>query len=184
MADVEHEKLLKLYELAINEEHRFLNAHQNRVAFYSGILSALIAGTVAGLFQASEWYQFAILCFGPVLIFLISTIAIDGTFRLYQRFVEVVTTRAKVEQKLGLTEGHLGNSNAAHSYWQSEPLVPPRHIKSRRNSESSEAFIEKYSKRGYHLWTTRLFRGFQGISVLMFVGMLALTIWNAPCVNS
>lgn len=87
MTDAEYEKLLKLYELAINEEHHFLDAHQNRIAFYSGVLSALVAGTVAGLFHASEWYHLAILCVGPVLIFVVSRIAIDGTFRLYQRFL-------------------------------------------------------------------------------------------------
>ena len=57
MTGTEHEELFKLYEFAVNEEHHFLDAHQNRIAFYSGILSALVAGTVVGLFQASEWYH-------------------------------------------------------------------------------------------------------------------------------
>ncbi len=179
MTDAEHEKFLKLYNLAINEEHHFLDAHQNRTAFYSGILSALVAGTVAGLLQASESYHLAILCVGPVLIFVVSKIAIDGTFRLYQRFLEAVTIRAKIEQELGLTKKHSVNTNATDSYWQSEPIIPFRHIESRKGCESSDAFVREHSKRGYHLWTIRLFRTFQWVSVFMFVSMLSLTIWKA-----
>jgi len=179
MVGMGNEELLKLYELAINEEHHFLDAHQNRVAFYSGILSALVAGTVAGFFQASEWYHLAFLCIGPVLIFVVSTIAIDGTLRFYQRFVDAVTVRAKIEQELGLTEERSVNTNVSGSYWQSEPIIPPRHIKSRKESESSDAFIKKHLTKGYHLWTIRWFRGFQGISVAMFVSILSLTLWKA-----
>ncbi len=103
MMDMKNNNLLKLYELAINEEHHFLEAHQSRVAFYTGIVSALAAGTVAGLFQVTEWYHLLALCVGPLLIFVVSSIAIKGTLRLYQRFLEAVTTRAKIEQELGLT---------------------------------------------------------------------------------
>ena len=179
MTGTEHEELFKLYELAVNEEHHFLDAHQNRIAFYSGILSALVAGTVVGLFQASEWYHLAILCVGPVLIFVVSKIAIDGTFRLYQRFLEAVTIRAKIEQELGLTKKRSVNTNATNSYWQSEAIIPLRHIRSRKDYLSSNAFIREHSTKGYHLWTRRLFRAFKWISVLMFAGMLSLTIWKA-----
>lgn len=179
MAPMENEKLLKLYELAINEEHHFLDAHQARVAFFSGILSALFAGTAAGLFQASEWYHFAILCIGPVLIFVVSRIAIDGTFRLYQRFLEAVTVRAKIEQELGLTKRRSGNADATDSYWQPEPIIPLRHIESRKRYKSSDAFVTGYSTKGYHRWTVRLYYGFQWLSVLMFVSILSLTVCKA-----
>ena len=179
MTDAECEKLLKLYELAVGEEHQFLDAHQNRVAFYSGILSALVAGTIAGLFQASEWYHLAILCVGPILIFVVSRIAIDGTFRLYQRFLEAVTIRAKIEQQLGLTQKHSVNSDATGSYWQSEPIITLRHIESRKAYESSSSFITEHSRKGYHFWTIRLFRTFQWVGIFMLVVMLFLTISKA-----
>ncbi len=179
MAGMGNEELLKLYELVINEEHYFLDAHQNRVAFYSGILSVLVAGTVAGFFQASEWYHLVFLCVGPVLIFVVSTIAIDGTFRIYQRFLEAITIRAKIEQELSLTKKHSVNTNVSGSYWQSEPIIPLRHIKSREDYESSNAFIKNHETKGYHLWTIRLFRGFQGVSALMFVGILSLIFCKA-----
>ena len=178
MMTTNKDNLLKLYELAINEEHRFLEAHQARVAFYSGIVSALVAGTVAGLLHSSEWYQIAVLCVGPALIFAVSTIAIDGTFRLYQRFLEAITIRAKIEQELGLTRKCSSNAHATDLYWESEPIIPLRHIESRKSYESSDAFIKQNSTKGYHFWTVRLFRAFQGLSILMFVGIFTLVIWK------
>jgi hypothetical protein len=176
---MQDDKLLKLYESAVNEEHYFLDAHQKRVAFYLSILSAIVAGVVAGLFQASEWYHLAILCVGPVLIYAVSAIGIEGTFRLYQRFLEAVTIRAKLEQELGLTKKRSVGTNATNSYWQSEAIIPLRHIESRKDYESSDAFIKEHARRGYHLWTIRLFRVFQGIAFLMFAGTLSLAIWEA-----
>jgi len=174
MADAEHQKLLKLYELSINEEHHFLDAHQNRVAFYCGILSALFAGTVAGFFQASEWHHKAFLCIGPVLICALSAIAIKGTSRLYQRFLEAVTIRAKIEQELGLTKVPSVKTNVTDPYWQSEPITPPRHLKERKKFESSEIFIKKHKTRGYQLWTICWFWCFLVIGVLMLVGIWIL----------
>ena len=178
MPGMENEELLKLYELSINEEHHFLDAHQNRVAFYCGILSALFAGTVAGFFQVSEWPYLAFLCVGPMLIFFVSKIAIDGTFRFYQLYLESVTVRAKIEQELGLTRkpSVTVDANVTDSYWQSEPLIPPRHLKDRKESNSAQNFIEERKTKGYQLRTRLLFRGFQWISVLMLVGIVVGTI--------
>jgi len=173
-----YEKLLKLYELAINEEHYYGNAHQDRIAFYSGILSALVTGTGVGFFQASEWYHFAFLCVGPILIFAVSTIAIEVAFREYQRFLETVTVRAKIEQKLGLTSTQRSGASASDFYWQSEPIIPHRHIESRRKHESSRSFIDAHATKGYHLWATRLFRVFQCLSILMFLALLCQAIWK------
>jgi hypothetical protein len=102
----------------------------------------------------------AILCAGPLLIFTISTIAIDGTFCLYQRFLEAITIRAKIEQELGLTKMRSDNADSSNSYWWLEPIIPLRHIESRKGCDSSDAFINEYSTKGYHLWTVRLFRAF------------------------
>jgi hypothetical protein len=171
----EQDTLLKVYELAINEEHYFLDAHQTRIAFYSGIVTALVAGTVAGLFKAEEWYFVAMLCVGPILIFLISTIAVNGSFRMYQRYLEAVTTRAKIEQELGLTKTRWGE---ADSYWRFESLIPKRHIESREGHKSSEEFIKEYSTKGYHLWTISLFTWCKRLSIIGLPGIVFLAVWR------
>jgi len=128
----ENEKLLKLYELAIREQHYFLDRHQSRIAFYSGILSALLAGTAAGLYKASESYQLILLLIGPPIIFIVSAMAITSTFRIYRLFLEAVTIRAKIEQTLGLTKASRGHTETNDAYWDLEAVIPERYIKSRK----------------------------------------------------
>jgi hypothetical protein len=88
MTDMENAKLLKLYELAINEEHHFLEQHQSRIAFYSGIVSALVAGTADGLFQASNgiMWQFFVQALSSSLLYRLSqlmvlSVCISGFWR-------------------------------------------------------------------------------------------------------
>ena len=180
----EYDKLLKLYELAVDEHHFYVATHQKRIEFYSGILSALLTGTVIGFLQASEWYHFALLCVGPVLIFAISAIAVQGIFRYYQRLLETITVRAKIEQRLGLTSKQPSGADVLDSYWRSEPIIPHRHIESRGEHESSQAFIDAYVNKGYQLWARRLFRVFQWLSIVILFALLSLAIWKAllmPC---
>ena len=54
MKDEDRDLLLKIYELIINEEHHYIKTHQSVISFYSGIITALVAGIVVGVFQASE----------------------------------------------------------------------------------------------------------------------------------
>jgi hypothetical protein len=176
---METENLMKLYELAVNEEHYYVDAHQDRIAFYMGLITAIVAAIGAGLLQASEWYHFAALCIGPALIFVVSKNARSGITRFYQRFLETVTIRAKIEQELGLTQQSSSNLNATHLYWASEPIIAPRHVNSRRTYESSETFVKEHLKKGYHSITMRLFGGFQWLSIPIFIGLLALAIWTA-----
>jgi len=177
----EREQLLKLYELAISEEHHYLDAHHKRIDFYTGILSALLTGTMVGLFQAKQWYHFVFLCIAPVLICVVSRIAIQGTFRVYQLLLETITARAKIEQELGLTNRQPGSADDPDSYWRSEPLISHRHIESRKKYKSSKAFIDAHVTKGLQLGARCLFRVFQWLSVLVLLGLLALAMWCARC---
>ncbi len=164
MAQIDFEKLL---EIEIDEEHHFLEAHQKRVAFYSSILSALTAATIAGAMKASLSYHYFLLLAGPLLIFSISHIAKDGTFRIYQRFLEAITIRAKLEDVLGLTTS-LKEFNIEAKYWSDEPFIPHRHLEARMGSQSTNDFIESRKKSGYHKSSLYLFNTFQFVAVLIF----------------
>jgi hypothetical protein len=176
--EVTVQELIKLYALSINEEHHFIEAHQNRVAYYSGLATAIIAGLAAGLFQSSEWYHYAALTIGPVMLCAISIIAREGTFRLYQRFLEAVTVRAKLEQALDLTKKSFQTQDSEGLYWKSEPIIAHRHIESRRAYNTSDEFIRQHAEKGYHGVTLRLFRGLQWLSIVMFIGLLSLAVWR------
>ena len=179
MSKPEHDELLNIYELIVGEEHYFLEAHQIRVAFYTKIVLGIVAVTVAGVFLASQWYHFAALCAGPILTYAISNIARDACFRFYQRFLETITTRAKIEQNLGMTQPQPEQAGAEDAYWPAEPLVAARHVTSRKRYRSSEIFIVSSMKKGFHRWTERLFRGFEVLSGVGFIGLLFLTVLKA-----
>jgi hypothetical protein len=172
------QQLIKLYALSIEEEHYYIEAHQDRVAYYSGLATAIIAGVAAGLFQSSEWYHYAALTIGPVMLCAISIIARAGTFRLYQRFLEAVTVRAKIEQELDLTRKSAEDNDSEERYWKSEPIIGNRHISSRQAFTTSEEFIKAHSEKGYHGVTLGLFKGLQWLSIAMLIGLLSLTVWS------
>jgi len=152
-APIQNQDILTLYELAIGDHHFFAREHQNRIHFHAGLISALIIAIAVGFIKATKWYHFVALLFGPVLVFTISHIAVGATVRLYQCLLEAITMRSKIEQKLGLTTSRTCESNGNNEYWQSEPIVPFRYIKSRRDSQSSQAFVLEHLWKGYQRTT-------------------------------
>jgi hypothetical protein len=154
------DELFKLYEIVIHEEHYFLESHQNRVAFYSSLQSALVAGIAVGLLQGTQWYHFLILCIGPILLYIVANSAVSGTSRLYQRYLETVTTRAKIEQELSLTVKQNQTEKHSEGYWKAEPFISFRHIENRQSTKSSDEFIKSFSSKGNQKITLELFRAF------------------------
>ena len=168
---------LKLYDIFVKEEQHFLESHQTRVKFYTSIISALLVATVAGILKSTEWHHYLLMLVGPTLSFFVSVIALDGTFRLYQRFLESVSMRAKIEQIIGMTKQTKFQEDNVPSYWDNESIVPPRHLQSRIESKSTENFIKTYSKKGYHRSTHHLFRIFQILSAIMFIIISIRAVW-------
>lgn len=175
---IERCELLKLLELYIDEEHKFLESHQKRVAFYSSIISAVLAATIAGIFKSTESIHYLFLIVGPILIYIICLIALDGTFRFYQRYLETVTQRAKIEQLLLLTQPTVVNDRKNILYWSDEPVIPERLLQSRMNMESSSIFIEQSKNKGYQKITKLFFILFQSIAFMLAL-FLILLYFNA-----
>ena len=168
------ESLVDLYKVFVDEETKFLEMHQGRVKFFLGITSGIVAGTIAGIYKSTLWYQFALMSLGPVLIFFTCSISIEGVFRLYQRFLEAISVRAKLEQQLGLTKTLPLMSE--EDYWPGEPIVAPRHFDSRKKYSTSKEWIEAHSNHGYHLWTVRLFRGGQVLALVLLAVIVFLSV--------
>ena len=163
----------KLLQLAVEEEHWALDTHQNRVAFYTSFISAILAITVAGFIQVGESIHYWILLIGPLVTFVISIIALDGTFRFYQLFLEAVSIRAKCEQAIGITDPKQIPKNPPE-YWKDESLLPDRHLNARGSTPSSSKFISQHLSLGYQRPTRRLFLFFQALSVVMGGVLVAL----------
>ena len=125
---------IKLYEMAIDEEHYFSASYDNRIAFFLKIISTLIGVTVVGFYKATSLSHYLFLSVGPITIAVTSNLAKESIKRTYQRFLEAVTVRAKLELDLGLTDER-GNKNS--KYWANEPYIFTRHIQSREDTNTS-----------------------------------------------
>lgn len=114
---------LDLLKLAWEEEKFFLEDMHRRLVFFGGLLPVLLGATIAGLFQAKEWWHFAALASGPVLVFLLTGAARRAVTRSYQRFLEAIARKAKLEVDLGM-----GKERATGGEWfERESLLTPRH---------------------------------------------------------
>jgi len=172
---MEKEDLFTLYRLVIEQEEYFLTEHQKRIAFYVGLLSTLIVGTVAGIYYAKNWYHFVPLVVGPILIVGIASLAKRGTTRLYQRFLETITILAKVEEDLGLTQERNKDSKVSDIRWvTSEPFVTKRHMDSRAEGKTSKDWVDVHltKKDNYHGVTMNLF----GLAHLLGWLLFAFTV--------
>ena len=164
MKKLDNKELLELYKSTIDEEHFYLEAHQKRANFFTGIISTLIGVSIFGLIQLSVdtnsvWYHFIILLFVPLLIVIISEIGKKGTFRFYQRFIETVTVRAKIEHELGFTNNRLVTPKSK-DWWKFEQIIPPRHLEKRSDYNSSEEFVKDKKHSGYQGVIEKMFDTF------------------------
>ena len=96
--------VLDLYKVAVDEVHKYHVLHQHRVAFFAGLVSSLMAGTVAGLLNAKSSIHCLLVALGPVAMFAVCMIALKSINGIYRLIMETVTTRAKLEQIIGLSE--------------------------------------------------------------------------------
>ena len=109
--------------------------------------------------------HFFALSFGAVIVFFISELAIKGIYHSYKSFLETVTVRAKIEQRLGLAD----ISDIEYYHWGNEPIVYHRYIESRNKYNSSAEFVKSTLNEDSHKWTKFLFTFFKLISIFMFI---------------
>lgn len=186
MPELKNNNLLKLLELTINEEQFFLVEHQKRITFFTGVISTLLGITIYGfndliskylLSQNNEViniYPFVFLIIIPFLIICVSIIAKASTFRFYQRFIETITIRAKIEHDMGLTANRL-MQDSLKSNWEMDPYLPPRYLMARKGTPVE--FIYTRLNKGYQKWARRLFDIFSVISIIIITGLL-VTIFH------
>ena len=178
-------QLLKLYELQINEGHVYLKVYENRIGFYSGLISAIIGGIIYSItsFISSPIFP-GLLIAELLLLAAISQLAIIGTDRQYRQLLENITVRAKIEIKLGLTESITDNKIAKVINWESEPIVATRHLKSRKEYRTSEKFINDKLGKGYNSWPRAILRGIQIFCGIAIIIVLTSVYWQPHFIRS
>ena len=172
----EDEKLYKLYLLNSKNEKYFLSEHQKRVSFYFGLISALIAASIAGVMKSDKWYYGFLLICGPIAIIVVSRLGKKGVNRLYQRFLESITTIKKIEHDFGLTIKRNKNPDDENAWVANECFLPCRYIKATKYNSSDEwvnnhMFFSE-DKKGS---TNKRERNYNGVVSLLF----DITFWLA-----
>jgi hypothetical protein len=161
--------------MAVEEEHRWAEAHQSRLNFLTGLVSAVVAGTVAGILRAEGWFDYAALCSGPIIIIGLTALARRVPDQYYKRFLKAVAMRAKLEQRIGLTSSLPEPSVTGDSaYWATEPIVAAHHLESRRKFAKSEDWLSQNLGKGYNRVSRRLLGFGFTIGVVLLIALLGM----------
>jgi hypothetical protein len=168
---LDNKQILELYKSASDENLRFVDLTLSRIRFFLGLVTAIVAGTIAGIFKAEHWYHLLLMSIGPVLVFYICKISNDGVLHAYRLFLESVTVRFKLAQRLGLANKQ--ENNELELVWGQEPILPARHIPSEQDFRSSSEWIDDAMGKLPSLWFLRIFRGARILSVVLLVAILA-----------
>lgn len=168
---------IDLYKISIEEEHRELATHQTRIAFITGVISALFPALFIGIIYAKESYEFLFLCGGPVLIGGLAAVGRSISKQSYERFLSAITYRAKLEQKLGLTNQPHLSVVPTDAYWANEPFVPTRHLSSRSSTKypGSADWLEDHLNTGYNRSVQYLLNGTIFGSFIVLVALILIT---------
>ena len=176
----EEEKLLRLYDLEIKREDFWNSEHQKRIAFFAGLISALTGAIVAGVLQCNEWYYCAILSIGPIIIVYTAKTAEEGTKRLYQRWLETVSTLMKYEEDLGLAKLRNRTQKDNTNWVAREQFITKRHMDSRLDIQcnSSKEWVDKHMKteNTYQSAVIFLFQIARILGWFLFVSIVIITL--------
>lgn len=177
MKDLEKEDLLKLYEVIVQEERYFLSEHQNRINFFQRISAALFAGSVLGIYYFSLRLA-PVLMLAQIATVIIAWIGYKGVSKLYQRFLEAITTRAKIEHDLGMTTKRNEDINE-NKWFIHEPYINSRYMKTRNDSSTTSGDWVQAHKRikgSYDDTAWILFLTIIILSSLLFLYVIILTL--------
>ena len=166
------EHLFDLYKLYDGNEKHFLQEHQKYVAFFMSLISALLAATVAGVTKTDEWYYCVLMMLGPLAMLVVSYLAIDGTGRIYQRFLESITMLKKIQYDLGMNIPRKKEGN----WIEAECLLVERHKKSFAGNSSSDWVHEKMEKgKNYYNITSLLFRCTRILAIILIISIVLIS---------
>ncbi len=171
-------KLLKIYELYMNQGLTLFQGYEQRLSFFTGLISAVIGGIVYCFLSISRFPSFSyVVPFGLIFLISISELAIWSTKRLYKQLLENITVLAKIEFDLGMTmEREKSDSKKDGTWWKSESYIIQRYKESRKKYVSSGKFVDEESKKGYQKSITIAFRSVYLIFTLIAIIILILSI--------
>lgn len=174
-------ELTEIHSTTVQEMHDWLKRHQNIIAFYVGLLSTLIATTVVGVVKYHDEKMVLWVGAGPVLIIVISYLALRACERAYDNFLWAVTSRTKIEHDMGIDIARdvVETDTEEFPEWiRREPYVAEKFLDSRRRAfKNSKAWVKAQKKEvNFNKFTRILFWGTLCIGVVLLIGILMLFV--------
>ena len=178
---MDNDKLLKIYELSLNEGLTLFKCYEQRLSFFTGLILAIIGGIVFCFVEIGLSITFLIIyLIGLILLILISEISIWSLKRLYIQLLENITVRSKIEHDLGLTLERKESKSNKNKWdgWKPEPYILKRHIESRKDYSTSEKFVECEGKIGYQHKIRKVIRFIYITCIIIFIITKIIYICN------
>jgi hypothetical protein len=164
--------LLKLYKIYVDEEHLYFKHYLTSIAFFWGIIYSIFALAIFGVVKATELLHFILLIFPFAVIIMVSVLGIKASTHLYENSLKSITSRAKIEEELGLTKKRKNTS-----LWSDEPIVYPGFLGERNKfKKSSENFVKAKISVGYHKYLIGLYIIDIAFSLLIIIYLLYLLL--------
>lgn len=189
---LEPDDLWKLLQIAVDEEYMYIKENQNRTALYAGFVMTILGASVAGTMEAKASFHWYILAAGPVVAGVLSFIGIKSAGRFYQRFLEALSIRAKVEADLGLADRPPPAIAAVRPYWANKPYAAPRWLEGRRKPEwededgttpevdGVQRWIDDQKSKGEQRIVRWLFSSLIAVSIILCIGFIVIGT-RFPC---
>ena len=139
----EKSNLHSLLTIAAQEEWHYIEMFSKTRGFYAGLVLALLALSGGGVMEAAHWFHLTILLIPVAIAALLCIFAIAACDRYYTRFLEAITTRAKIEYKLSLTPEIDGTETA---WYATEKIVAERHMVGRTFVQNKPSTLREHWK--------------------------------------
>lgn len=158
-------EIYKLLRAEIEENARGLNS---KLTWITGMVTAILGGTLAASLGADSLFEHTLLLSGPVLLISSTWKGKTALTRQYRLYLERITMAAKIEDLLGLSD----SLDVDATNWSREPLIPRRWKADRALFNSPDDWIDAKINDGFMSWTSHLLHTVQVLALLQFLVML------------
>lgn len=176
--EFDEDTLITLYKRYHESMGEMLNRHFSVRNYYTVLLSALVGLYVVGIYQLAieriemaEWLSpYLVLLSLPVMVIMLSVIALKSTTRYYTGFLRMVALIAKIENMLGLDgQVRTKEEKPREPRWEKDKeFMDEYYLESRRDFESSKDFIKEKKWQGDNRLCGITFGLFIAIGVIFF----------------
>lgn len=180
------EEVIALYKIVDQRERAFREDLFHFTNFYSAVCYAILAVTLSGFLSLyGKGSVILALLFGPALTLAMCVLGIRVTSRIYRRIIEEISTKAKLENVLGLDSPlRIAQYLGEKPIWEEDSsILSPRHAQRRLRQNGSAGFIDTAAKSGFYK-DNRVYFGLIAISsILLTIAIIVAKVCRLGMCN-